>query len=30
MNMDNDITYRRIMLAIAIVGLAISAAQLWL
>jgi hypothetical protein len=30
MNMDNEITYRRIMLAIAIIGLALSAAQIWL
>ena len=30
MNMDNEIAYRRIMLAIAIIGLALSAAQIWL
>jgi hypothetical protein len=30
MIMDNEITYRRIMLVIAIIGLAVSAAQLWL
>jgi len=30
MNMDNEITYRRIMLAIAIIGIALSAAQIWL
>jgi hypothetical protein len=28
--MDNEIAYRRIMLVIAVVGLAVSTAQLWL